>query len=63
MIWVIKDDSIGNAYLDKGAAMFFLEDHNMDSCIDDQNVAGHLETRNTQNSCQKNSNAGYFTFY
>lgn len=24
VIWVIKDDAIGNAYFDKGAAQFFL---------------------------------------
>ena len=24
VIWVIKDDAIGNAYFDKGAALFFL---------------------------------------
>lgn len=63
MIWVIKDDSIGNTYLDKGAAMFFLEDHDVDLCIDGEKVAAHLEDRNSQNSCQKNVNAGYLILY
>ena len=50
VIWVIKDDAIGNAYFDKGAAQFFLPALEHDAKFHEEKTV-KKEMGSTQNSC------------
>jgi hypothetical protein len=56
VIWVIKDDAIGNAYFDKGAAQFFLPALELDGKLHEEaNLKNEIAS--TQSSSQ-DLNAG-----
>ena len=54
---MIKDDSIGNAYLDKGAALFFLQNLEPDLDIDVEEIPDK-ETKDIPTSSPKNFSTG-----